>query len=127
MKAVFAIGTGSLLISMMFGCSDSNIFSGGNPSENKAALVGVWNCLTKVGDTATGLADDKTFSADGWYTSSKFPEGKKYGYSVDGHKLIISFPTRSWTENVTRLTNGSLEYSSGKPGQLTSVTCQKKS
>ncbi|MDD5175930.1 MAG: hypothetical protein PHQ05_05865 [Sterolibacterium sp.] len=127
MKTMFAMGIGSLLISVISGCGDSAMFPGRPLAENKPAIIGKWSCLTRIRDPALELADDKTFSADGWYASSRFPEGKKYGYRVDGHRLIISIPVGERIGNILKLTNGSLEYYSGKPGHLTSVACQKQS
>lgn len=127
MKAAFAIGAATALFFVTLGCGNATTVSGGGRADNRTVLAGTWSCLTKSRDAAAGLTDDKTFSADGWHSSSKFPEGKKYAYRLDGFKLIVSYPTGDWTGNVIRLTATSLEYYSGKPGQLTDVTCQKKS
>ena len=125
MKSVFFLGTVSLLASFISGCNNSTSPAGGSSPANAATLVGEWKCATKSADSPSELPDNKTFSAEGWYSSSKFPEGKKYQYRLDGNKLTVSMPTGEWTEKITALTAGVLEYYNDKSGKPIKVSCQK--
>ena len=120
MKIVLAVGTISLLSCVLSGCSDSS-------ESSVASIVGTWNCETKGDDSTSSMnmSDTKTFSADGQYASSKFPDGKKYHYRLEGDKLITSFPYGDWVEKVTSLTSDSLEYFNDKSGKPVKVSCKK--
>lgn len=110
---------------MISGCDNPSATKAGGATENAAAIVGVWKCVTKDGESAKTLSDNQTFSADGWYSSSRSPEGKKYKYRLKGDELVITMPYGDWAQKVTRLTSGDLEYSSGKSDPPTKVSCQK--
>jgi hypothetical protein len=122
MKIVLVFGTVTLLSFIIAGCNNSSESTG-------VSIVGVWDCQTNSEGSPSNLnlSDTKTFSADGQYSSSKFPEGKKYKYRLDGDKLITSLPYGDWIEKVTSLTNDSLEYYNDKSGKPVKVSCQKKS
>lgn len=125
MRTVLVVGTFALLASMISGCNNSSAPTAGGGADNATAIVGVWKCLTKEGASGAGLSENQTFTADGWYSSSQFPEGKKYKYRLKGDELVIAMSYGDWTQKVTRLTNNALEYNSGKADQPTRVSCQK--
>ncbi|OGT00249.1 MAG: hypothetical protein A3F73_09895 [Gallionellales bacterium RIFCSPLOWO2_12_FULL_59_22] len=120
MKIVFVFGTVILLSSMISACNKSGISAG-------ASIVGVWDCntMSEDGPQNSNVPDTKTFSADGQYSSSKAPEGKKYKYSLEGDKLTISFTQRDWIEKITRLTKDSLEYYNDMSGKPVKASCKK--
>lgn len=126
MKTTWSIGFVSLLAASIAGCGDSGGFGGKAVSEeNKGAIVGVWNCVTKAGSGVPDMSDSKTFGADGLYSSSKFPEGKSYAYRLEGDQLIVAVRSRDWAEKITRLTADTLEYHKEMSGKTTSVSCRK--
>lgn len=126
MKTILVVGSFALLASVVAGCGDSGDLGGkAVTAADKVSIVGVWNCVTKSSDGTPDMADSKTFGADGQYSSSRFPEGKGYGYRLEGDKLIVSMPSGDWTEKVKRLAADALEYSNEKSGQTTTVSCKK--
>jgi hypothetical protein len=70
------------------------------------------------------VRDAQTFTADGWFSSTKYPEGKKYKYRLDGDKLLIAFPTHEWSGKVTTLSSDSLQYDGDAAGE-SKVNCKK--
>ena len=125
MKTILVLGVVSVLTSIISGCNNPSIPAGGSGSGGAATLVGTWNCVTKSEGGPAEVSDSKTFSADGSYSSSKYPEGKKYPYQLDGDKLIVSMHGEKWTEKLTTLTANSLEYYNDKSGQPVKVICTK--
>ncbi len=120
MKVVLFIGAAILSSVTISGC-DSGIAPG-------ASVVGVWDChlRTESGPSKTDLSDIKTFKDNQEYSSSRAPEGKVFKYRLEGNKLIFSLPYGDWTENVTRLTNDTLEYySNDKSGAAVKTSCTK--
>lgn len=103
------------------------MFPARNVAINKSDLVGTWECLTRTRAMGVAFTDDKAFGADDWHTSTKFPEGKKYAYRLDRGNLVVTFRVGEQIEKVIRLTPEVLELYRGSPGQITSVTCRKKS
>jgi hypothetical protein len=119
MKTVVYFGIFTLF--SMTGCYHS--------SEPKAAdILGVWECHTRSESITpmTDMQDTKTFTAEGIYSSSKFPEGKNYKYRLDKDKLIVTFPKGDWVESISNLTSASLEYFNNKAGYPLKVSCHKK-
>lgn len=120
MKFVLFLGTVALSSFIISGCNKSSASAG-------ASVAGVWDChiVSEGTPLNSDVSDTKTFTADGLYSSSKAPEGKRYNYRLNGNELIFSFPYGEWVEKVTRLTNDSLEYYNDKSGKPVKTSCQR--